>query len=264
MPTACATLTRLAGLGLAIFALSVITAHAAPPDATQAERIEFFEQRVRPLLAEHCFACHGPRKQEAGLRLDSRAALEKGSDNGPVVDWKDVAASRLVSAIRYDNPELQMPPAPAGKLSDAAIAAIETWLSTGAIWPEETADQARAVTRHWAFEPLAHPSLPAVRDTSWAANEIDRFVLARLEEQDMRPAPPADRRTLLRRASFDLIGLPPTQREIDDFEHDAAPDAFARAIDRLLESPHYGERWGRYWLDVARYGETKGYVRLAE
>lgn len=264
MPIACANLTRLAGLGLVLYALTIIPARAAPPDATQAERIEFFEQRVRPVLTEHCFACHGPRKQEAGLRLDSRAALEKGSDNGPVVDWKDVAASRLVGAIRYDNPELQMPPAPAGKLSDAAIAAIETWLATGAIWPEETAAQARAATRHWAFEPLAQPSLPAVRDASWAANEIDRFVLARLEEQGMRPAPSADRRTLIRRASFDLIGLPPTQREIDDFEHDAAPDAFARSIDRLLESPHYGERWGRYWLDVARYGETKGYVRLAE
>jgi mono/diheme cytochrome c family protein len=264
MPRTCATFTRFAGLCVVLHALIITAAGAAPPDAAEAERSEFFEQRVRPVLAEHCFACHGPRKQEAGLRLDSRAALERGSDNGPVVDWKNAAASRVVSAIRYDNPELQMPPEPAGKLPDAAIADIETWLATGAIWPNEPAAQAQSAIKHWAFEPIACPSLPAVRDTPWAASEIDRFVLARLEEQGMRPAPPADRRALLRRATFDLIGLPPSEQELGDFEHDAAPDAFARAIDRLLESPHYGERWGRYWLDVARYGETKGYVRLAE
>ncbi|HEY2894690.1 MAG TPA: c-type cytochrome domain-containing protein, partial [Pirellulales bacterium] len=167
MPRFCAILTRFAGLWLVVHALIVTPVGAAPPDPADAARIEFFEQRVRPLLVEHCFACHGPRKQEAGLRLDSRAALEKGSDNGPVVDWKDVAVSRLVSAIRYDNPELQMPPEPAGKLPDAAIAAIQSWLAAGAIWPDETAAQALGATRHWAFQQVVRPSLPSVRDTSW-------------------------------------------------------------------------------------------------
>jgi mono/diheme cytochrome c family protein len=230
-------------------------------------KAEFFERQVRPVLAQHCLACHGPKTQEAGLRLDSRAALLKGSDSGPVVDLQNPIRSRLLTAIGYKDPDLQMPPAPAEKLPDAAIAALSQWIATGAHWPENgigTATQATPVKPHWAFQPVRPVAIPEVQIGGWPQSPIDRFILAKLEEQGMSPAPTADRATLIRRATFDLVGLPPSEEEIASFVDDPAPDAFARVVDRLLESPPYGERWGRYWLDVARYAETKGYVRLAE
>lgn len=235
--------------------------------ADVAAKTEFFERQIRPILAQHCQACHGSKIQEAGLRLDSRAALLKGSDSGPVVDRENPARSRLLIAIGHKDTDLQMPPAPAEKLPDAAIAALSQWIAAGAYWPEEAgaaAVQATPVKPHWAFQSVRPVAIPEVKDTAWSQSPIDRFILARLEEQGMSPAPPADRTTLIRRATFDLVGLPPSDEEIASFESDPAPDAFARVVDRLLDSPHYGERWGRYWLDVARYAETKGYVRLAE
>jgi hypothetical protein len=221
---------------------------------------------VRPLLADNCLSCHGPQKQKAGLRLDSRAALLAGSSNGPVVQPGQPDASALVRAIRYDG-ETKMPPK--GKLPAAAIEALTTWVRMGAPWPDTpaaTGPDPVAVVRHshWAFQPVRKPWVPAVWNTPWTQTPIDHFILAELEKQGMSPSPPADRRTLLRRATFDLTGLPPTPAEVAAFEADPSPDAFARAVDRLLASPAYGERWGRHWLDVARYADTKGYVFTEE
>ena len=223
---------------------------------------------MRPLLVEHCQACHGAKKQEAGLRLDSRAATLKGGENGAVITPGSPDKSRLIEAIGYQDESLQMPPE--RRLPDTAIAALTEWVRLGAPWPADdenkssTPSPAEAWRKYWAAQPVRSQPPPAVRQDDWPANSIDRFILAKLEENDLRPSPPADRRTLLRRATFDLWGLPPTEEEIAAFEEDASPDAFARVVERLLASPRYGEHWGRHWLDVARYADTKEYVRLNE
>ncbi len=230
--------------------------------------VETFERRVRPVLAEHCWACHGAKKQHGGLRLDSREGLMKGGDGGLVADLKVASNSRLIKAIRHDDPDLQMPPEPAAKLSDDAIATITGWIAAGAIWPADRASQRidpeEAGKSHWAFQPVRPQPIPAVQNVGWPQSPVDHFILAQLEEQGMTPAAPADRATLIRRAAFDLSGLPPNANEVAAFVNDSSPDAFAKVVDRLLDSPRYGERWGRYWLDVARYADTKGYVRLQE
>jgi len=240
------------------------------PDATvaqlQSDALTHFTRTVRPLLAAHCLGCHGEKKQHGGLRLDSRVAMLQGGDSGPVLDLEQPADSRLLMAIGYQNDELQMPPEPTGKLPDEAIGAIRNWVLAGAPWPQApvAASPTVATKPHWAFLSPQAPAIPPVGHTAWPRSPIDHFVLARLEAAGLEPGEPADRATLIRRASFDLIGLPPSEAEIAAFVADSAPDAFARVIDRLLDSPHYGERWGRYWLDLARYADTKGYVRLQE
>ena len=226
-----------------------------------------FEREVRPVLVEHCVSCHGPKKQEMGLRLDSSHGLRKGSDNGPVFVEGDPAQSLLIEAVRYDG-DLRMPPK--GKLPPEAIAALEQWIKQGAIWPapskpeEPAPDLRESARKHWAFQPIRRPAVPTVKTPALVRNEIDAFVLSRLESAGLSLSPPADRRTWLRRVTFDLHGLPPTPEEIDAFEADQSDDPFSTVVDRLLGSPRYGERWGRHWLDVARYSDTKGYVRLNE
>jgi hypothetical protein len=232
--------------------------------SSSASEAELFEKRVRPVLVEQCVGCHGPKKQRGGLRLDSREALLRGGDNGPVVKPGDPDNSPLIQAVRR-NDELKMPPKT--PLKPDAVAALAEWVKRGAVWPAERSagrDDAEAWKRHWAFQPVRDPALPVVRRQDWVRTSIDRFILAKLEERGLTPSAPADRRTLLRRATFDLIGLPPTPAEIAAFEADPSSDAFAKVVDRLLASPHYGERWGRYWLDVARYADTKGYVFFEE
>ena len=259
-------------LVMALTALTIV-AWRDPAIAQQAPQaaengIEFFEAKVRPVLAEHCLSCHGTKKQESSLRLDSREGLLAGGDSGAVVSLEKPTESRLLKAIRHEDSDLRMPPEPAAKLADTAIASIERWLERGAPWPASepmgTARPSDAGASHWAFRTIARPAVPAVTRSEWPRTSIDRFVLARLEQEGMVPSEPADRATLVRRASFDLIGLPPSEEEIAALVNDPAEDAFARFVDRLLDSPHYGERWGRYWLDVARYADTKGYVRLQE
>jgi hypothetical protein len=228
----------------------------------ETEAIAFFEKDVRPLLVQKCQKCHGPKKQESGLRLDSQAALLKGGEHGPAVVPGKAEQSLLIAAIRQQG-DLKMPPG--GKLSDSQIATLTRWVVEGAAWPEEKAaggarsgpitEQER---RHWAFQPITDPPVPKVRDAAWPLTEVDRFILAGLETQGLRPALSADKRTLIRRVTFDLIGLPPTPEEIHAFLADNAPGAFKRVVDRLLASKHYGERWGRHWLDVARYADTAG------
>jgi hypothetical protein len=259
-----------AGRILACFwMLAALTAGAfaqAPPSPREA--IEFFEKRVRPLLTDNCHSCHGPQRQKAGLRLDSREAFLKGSSSGAVVQPGHPDTSALVRAVRYDG-DIKMPPK--GRLPAEAVETLTAWVRMGAAWPEAPATPvpgadatAKARLKHWAFRPVRKPPVPAVWDTTWTQTPVDHFILNKLEEEGMRPSRPADRRTLLRRATFDLTGLPPTPEQVAAFEADLSPDAFARVVDRLLASPAYGERWGRHWLDVARYADTKGYVFMEE
>jgi hypothetical protein len=226
----------------------------------------FFEAKVRPILATHCQGCHGPKKQRGDLRLDSRAAILATSDRGTIVVPGNPDRSLLIQAVRQTG-ELKMPPKQ--KLPAEAVETLSLWIKMGAHWPSEKrvvpgSPAASAGKKHWAFQPVRKPPVPTPRDPHWASTPIDAFVLAKLDEKRLQPAPTADRRTLIRRVTLDLIGLPPTPDEVDAFLADSSPEAFARVVDRLLASPHYGERWGRYWLDVARYADTKGYVFFEE
>ncbi len=228
------------------------------------EDAEFFERHVRPVLAENCMSCHGGQKQKAGLRLDSKSGMLKGTDTGRVVVPGDPDASALIQAIRYQN-DIKMPPT--GKLSDDSIQALTLWIKRGANWPTErqsAAAPSASARAHWAFQSVKKPAIPAATSEWQPHNPVDAFVFAELQSRELSPSEIADRRTLIRRATFDLIGLPPTPEEIKDFVDDPSPTAFARVVDRLLASPAYGERWGRHWLDVAHYADTKGYLFTQE
>ncbi|GDY20903.1 xanthan lyase [Verrucomicrobiota bacterium] len=242
----------------------------APAAAPDAAGLEFFEKRIRPLLAEHCYECHSAEKKtKGGLRLDSRDGWARGGDSGPAVMPGNPDDSPLIKAVRYRDKDFRMPPK--RKLSDEQIADFERWVKLGAPDPrsgvagvpaKRTINVAEG-RKHWAYQPVAAPALPAVADTAWPRNEIDRFIRARQEAKGIRPGPDADRVTLIRRLSYDLIGLPPTPAEIDAFVNDRAAGADERLVDRLLASPHFGERWGRHWLDVARFAESltlRGFV----
>jgi mono/diheme cytochrome c family protein len=237
---------------------------------------EFFEAKVRPVLANHCLQCHGPEKQKGGLRLDGREAMLRGGEAGRVVVPGKPEESPLIEAIGYKG-DVQMPPK--GKLKDEDVAALSEWVKRGAVWPDahtvvqasrlpDAATQAGRLHHNdadhsqalWSLQPLRNAAPPAVRDQHWPQSPIDRFILAELEKNGLKPAPRADKATLIRRASFDLTGLPPSPDEIDAFLMDDSRNAFDKVIERLLASPHYGERWGRYWLDVARYGEDQAHA----
>ncbi len=229
------------------------------------EDLAFFEKRIRPLLAAKCYECHSAEAKElqGELLVDSRATIRRGGAKGPAVVPGDVAKSLLMEAVRYDNADMQMPPD--AKLSDAEIADLEHWIKRGAPDPRSTATKHTgkqidiAVARQfWSLRPITAPPVPAVKNADWPRTEIDRFILARLEGESLTPAADADKRTLLRRATYDLVGLPPTPDEVRDFLADASTEAFSRVVDRLLASPRYGERWGRHWLDVVRYADTAG------
>lgn len=241
---------------------------AGSPAQDDRDGIAFFETEIRPLLVERCYSCHSddaPRVR-GGLKLDSAEGLRLGGDLGPSLVPGDPENSLLIEAVRYDDELLKMPPS--GKLTDHQIEQLVRWVEMGA--PDPRTDSAPASPDPsrgdspdvdlWSFRPPTEPALPEVSDPSWPRSDLDRFILAALDAEGMSPAPPADRRTLIRRATFDLTGLPPTPGEIVDFLDDDAPDpeAFDRVIDRLLASPAYGERWGRHWLDVARYADSNG------
>ena len=220
------------------------------------EQVRFFESSIRPLLIDHCLKCHGPQKQKADLRLDSRASILKGGESGPAVVVGLPEKSLLIRAIRHIDSAPKMPDGK--KLTDREIADLVRWVQMGLPFPE-AATLAKADPKNWwAYQRVVKPELPKVRDAAWVQSPLDSFVLAKLESKGLKPAPPADRRTLIRRATYDLIGLPPTPDEIVAFVNDQTPNAFARVVDRLLASPHYGERWGRHWLDVARYADSNG------
>ncbi len=256
------------GFLIAVLALGV----GAPARAQELlpEDLEHFESKIRPVLAERCYQCHGanPERIQAGLALVDAAGLRAGGDSGAAVVPGSPDESLLIDVIRYDGP-IKMPPD--GRLPAAVVADFERWVARGAVDPR-TSDAPVVAARsdsgadydfgpgreHWAFRPMARPEPPAVGDPAWARNAIDRFILARLESEGLAPVAPAGRRQLLRRVTFDLTGLPPTPAEIDAFLADERPDAWERVVERLLASPRYGERWGRHWLDVARYADSNG------
>jgi hypothetical protein len=238
----------------AFVVLSAALPAAAPEDAAGAK---FFEERVRPVLVENCRQCHGPEKHRGGLRLDSREAALRGGDSGAVIHPGRPEESLLIQAVRHGE-RIQMPPKK--KLPQRVVADLATWVRMGAPWPTASAETTPPPkdTEFWAFRPPVRRPFPAIRDAAWALSPVDRFVLAGIEAKGLHPAPQADKRALLRRVTFDLIGLPPAPEEMEQFLHDDAPDAFSRVVERLLTSPAYGEKWGRHWLDVARYADSNG------
>ena len=237
----------------AVILITVLPAFCGDPAS------DYFEMRVRPLLARHCYACHTDAKM-GGLQLDTREHAIAGGKSGPVIVPGDPGKSRIVAAISYADSKLRMPPS--GKLAETDIETLTTWIKDGAVWPStavKTLGPQYTITRQqrafWAFQPVKRPDPP--RGGKWAHTDIDRFIRAKLEAKNLKPAAPADRRTLIRRAYFDLTGLPPTLAEVQAFLADRSPDAFAKVVDMLLASPRYGERWGRHWLDIARYSDDK-------
>jgi len=219
------------------------------------DQIRFFESKVRPLLVNRCQKCHGKEKQQGGLRLDSREAILTGGGRGPAIEPGHPEESILIAALKRAGSAPVMPPGQ--PLPDRDIADLARWIKDGAAWPSTTPN-AQLTNAHWAFQPVRRPAPPAVKNMAWVKSPIDAFILAELEKKGLTPAPPADRRTLIRRATFDLTGLPPTPEEVEAFIADRSPNAFAKVVERLLASPAYGERWGRHWLDVARYSDTNG------
>ena len=235
---------------------------------------QFFESKIRPLLIENCFKCHSAtekeKKAKGGLRVDSLAALLKGGDSGTALIAGKPDESKLIEAVRYKNADLQMPPKQ--KLPDAAIADLADWVQRGAPWPNQIEngqtlanpaappdlEKQKRMAEHWAWQPVRPRTPPEVAEKSWPRNALDRFILTKLEEKKLKPAPPADKRTLIRRATFDLIGLPPQPQDVDAFVKDESPDAFGKVVERLLATPQYGERWARHWLDIARYADSNG------
>ena len=241
---------------IGVAGLVTVSAWGAPADPT-----DFFQTRVRPILVNHCYSCHTDKKM-GELQLDSREHVLKGGDSGPAVVPGNPDQSLLIRAVDHTHEKLKMPPQ--GKLADEQIADLRAWVAAGAHWDERASaamsqPKAYAITpeqrKFWAFQPVQKPAIPTVKDDRWPKTPIDRFILARLEDQRLKPVKAADKRTLIRRATFDLIGLPPTPPEVDEFLNDSSPDAFAKVVDRLLASPNYGERWGRFWLDIARYAD---------
>jgi mono/diheme cytochrome c family protein len=249
-------------LACAVFA-SVSAGIAAEPTKAQ---VDFFESKVRPVLANNCYKCHSAKaeKVKGGLLLDSREAVLKGGDSGPAIVPGNPENSLLIKAVNYSDPDLQMPPK-GDKLSDQQIADLTTWIRMGAPDPRVAnaaqKDWKDPNAKHWAWQPVKKPAVPDLKETAWGQTPIDNFIAAKLYEKGMKPGALADKRTLIRRAYFDLIGLPPTPEEVEKFVNDTSSNAFEKVIDHLLASPHYGERWGRHWLDTARYADTKGEIR---
>ncbi len=259
---------------LTFFALSVTTGFAALDEASKAgnaqtspDQLDFFEKKIRPVLADKCYKCHGQgaAKVKGGLTLDTREGIRRGGDNGPAVVPGNLKDSLLIEAIRYGNKDFAMPPKKeGGKLPDDVVKDFEKWVQMGAPDPRDAAakvvkkyDPAKA-KEWWSFQPPKKTAVPAVQNAAWPKTDIDRFLLAGLEAKGLKPVADADKLTLIRRVNFDLAGVPPTFQEIEAFVNDKSPQALAKVVDRLLASPQFGERWGRHWLDVARYAESSG------
>jgi hypothetical protein len=225
-----------------------------------ADKIDFTRD-VQPLLGKKCAMCHGAQQQMSGFRLDSREAALKGGASGVVIKPGDSAGSRLVKLVAGQAGKTVMPPA-GPRLSEAEVATLRAWIDQGAAWPASATVAATGPrSKHWAFQKIARPAPPAVRNSGWVRGAVDRFILAKLEKEGIAPSPEAGRATLIRRLSLDLTGLPPTPLEMREFVADNRPDAYDRLVERLLDSPHYGEKWARPWLDLARYADSDGYEK---
>jgi cytochrome c553 len=261
--------------GAPLAVLMAVLAAALPVRAGEARKltpaaVQFFEARVRPVLAENCFRCHGDKKHKGDLRLDSLSAMLAGGDRGPAIVPGQPEKSLLLKAIRQEDPELKMPPS--RKLPAKQIADLTQWVKMGAPWPGADKD-APVVARpkeyrisdrdraHWAFQPVKRPVTPSVKNEGWVTNPIDAFILARLEAKGLQPSPPASRQELVRRVYYDLTGLPPSPKDVESFLADTAPQTYEKLVDRLLDSPRYGEKWARHWLDLVRYADTNSYER---
>jgi hypothetical protein len=243
-----------------LFCLAGVPALSRGAEPASAD-LEFFEKKIRPVLVEHCYQCHSTaaKKAKGGLRLDTREALRQGGDSGPALVVGRAAETLLIKALRHEG-ELKMPPRV--KLPAAVVADFVRWIDAGAADPRGAATTAKgrgvdieAGRRFWSFQPVRAAELPSVSEPHWPRRRLDYFILHQLDRHGLRPAAEAERRTLLRRLALDLVGLPPTSEEVEAFVHDPRPDAYEQQVERLLASPHYGERWGRHWLDVARYAE---------
>ena len=246
----------------------IASAQDNPAAAEAADGVAYFTDEVQPLLAKNCFKCHSGAEAEGGLRLTSRESILAGGDSGPAVDTDAPGDSLLLEAINYESYEMP----PTGKMSPDSIAVITRWVELGVPMPEgeivvevdnhsgppEVNEETKS---HWSFRPLVRPDVPADVDPNEAAHPIDAFILSRLHEAGLSMNPPADRRELMRRVHYDLLGLPPSPEEVEAFAADDSPDAWEQLIERLLESPHYGEHWARYWLDLVRYAESNSYER---
>lgn len=248
------TLLPLTGL------LGLLGTHLAS-GATNAD----FARDIQPLLAERCFACHGEKKQESGLRLDRKADAFKGGDHGPAVVPGKPAESVLLQAVTGTHAEVAKMPKKGEALTAAQVASLRTWIEQGATWPETQTAKAdtKDPAKHWAFQPVRRPEPPKLgsKTRKLERSPIDQFVFHKLEQEKLAPSPEADRVTLIRRLALDLTGLPPTPEEVDAFVADKSADAYAKVVERLLESPHYGEKWARHWLDAARYADSNGFEK---
>lgn len=253
-------------VALVLGLLSGVDADSCPGSDLTAEQRDFFEKRVRPVLADHCQKCHNEDRSKGGLRLDALDPMLEGGDSGPAIVPGKPDESLLIEAVRHDG--LAMPPS--GTLPESAVADLTRWVEMGAPWPGTAGTRPRAAAasksritdedrNFWSFRPIGEPAVPRLVEDEWSRNDVDRFILAKLQQEGLAPAPEADRPTLIRRLTLDLTGLPPTPEEVDAFVHDRASDAYERLVDRLLESPRYGERWGRHWLDLVRYAESDGH-----
>ena len=234
------------------------------PSAQSQDGVDFFERKIRPVLVEHCYSCHSAelKKNKGGLQLDTREGLLAGGDIGAAIVPGHPDKSLLIKAIRYTDSQIRMPKK--YKLPDEVVADFEKWVKMGATDPRSGKTVAKKYSsveegrKFWAFQAPKMPAIPKVKDGAWTHGDIDRFVLANLETKNLKPSPDVDRALLLRRLYFAIVGMPPTPAEIDAFVNDREPDAVVRVVDRLLASPHFGERWGRHWLDVARFAESSG------
>ena len=256
---------RLAPLAILLFAGAAAgQPTAAAPDPA---KVEYFEKKVRPILADHCYGCHSADTRPAGnLRVDDRNGLLTGGNKGPAVVPGEPGKSLLVARVTQKDEKKRMPLE--GKhLTDEQVDVLRQWIADGAAWPavrvpaslgKPKPEYEKLKKEHWAWQPLTKPTVPAVNDAAWAKDDVDRFLLAKLDAKGLKPVADADKVTLLRRVTFDLSGLPPTPAEIDAFVTDDSPKAFEKVVDRLLASGAFGERWGRHWLDVARFGESTG------
>ncbi len=265
VPAALSHLWRCAKAVVCLVAVAAVVP-ATMVAASDASGFDYFEKHIRPVLVESCYGCHSPQAEKGikgGLSLDTRDGLLKGGDTGPAIMVGDPEKSLLIKAVRYHDENLQMPPK-GKKLSDLQIESLVAWVKMGAPDPRTGVTQnskpKTQAAKHWAFQPVKEQPVPVVRNKKQVQSPVDQFLLSKLEAKVLSLSPRAERLTLIRRATYDLLGLPPTVAQVAEFENDRSPDAFAKLVDRLLASPHYGERWARYWLDVARYADTKGYV----
>jgi mono/diheme cytochrome c family protein len=245
---------RFAACGLTFVAMALAQSSAPPPPD--------YARDIQPIFAASCYSCHGPKTQLGGLRLDAKSTALAGGQSGKVILPGDPSSSLLIKRINGagDQPRMPMGGKP---LAPAQIAAITSWIASGANWPDSPDSATAEIKKHWAFIPPVSPAIPAVSRKPWVRTPVDAFILARLDQEKLQPSPEADRVTLLRRLSLDLIGLPPTPAEIDAFLADKSRTAYEKQVDRLLASPHYGERWARLWLDAARYADSNGYEKDA-